>query len=94
MTALYPLLFFFPYMIMIIIYNVIKRMNLSMKIMNSISQNKQKPGVGEDKLMLTSQENIYTSGDLLGEANSVLIDHRGVIYTLRLTQFGKLILTK
>jgi len=63
-------------------------------MMDSMSQNNQKPGVGRDKPMLTSQEKIYTSGDLLGKANSVLIDHRGVIYTLRLTQFGKLILTK
>ena len=81
-------------MIMILIYNKIKRMNLSMEMMDSMSQNNQKPGVSADKLMLTSQEKIYTSSDLLGEANSVLIDHRGVIYSLRLTQFGKLILTK
>ena len=81
-------------MIIILIYKKIMRMNLSMEMMDSISQNNQKPGVCADKLILTRQEKIYTSSDLLGEANSVLIDHRGVIYSLRLTQFGKLILTK
>ena len=37
---------------------------------------------------------IYASEDLFGDASSVLIDHRGVIYILKITQFGKLILTK
>ncbi|MBU3621544.1 hemin uptake protein HemP [Polynucleobacter sp. CS-Odin-A6] len=59
-----------------------------------MDQIKQKPDVYVDAPMHTLQEKRYTSGDLLGTSNSVLIDHRGVMYTLRLTQFGKLILTK
>jgi hemin uptake protein HemP len=37
---------------------------------------------------------IYSSLDLFGAGNSVIINHYGVYYTLRITQFGKLILTK
>jgi hemin uptake protein HemP len=59
--------------------------------MNQINQS---PKVSADVPNLLSQEKTYSSSDLLGASNSVLIDHRGVIYTLRLTQFGKLILTK
>jgi hemin uptake protein HemP len=59
-----------------------------------MSQINQHPKVSADVPKSLSQEKTYTSTDLLGAANSVLIDHRGVIYTLRLTQFGKLILTK
>jgi hemin uptake protein HemP len=40
------------------------------------------------------QEKTILSSDLLGESNSVVINHRGVYYTLRITQLGKLILTK
>lgn len=35
-----------------------------------------------------------SSRALLGEANSLLIDHEGVSYVLRATRLGKLILTK
>jgi hemin uptake protein HemP len=37
---------------------------------------------------------IYSSLDLFGASNSVIINHHGVCYTLRITQLGKLILTK
>ena len=69
-------------------------MNSNMKLIDSTNLNDQKLGVCVEARMLTSQERIFTSSDLLGESNSALIDHRGAIYTLRLTQFGKLILTK
>jgi hemin uptake protein HemP len=36
----------------------------------------------------------YSSLDLFGASNSVIINHYGVCYTLRITQLGKLILTK
>jgi hemin uptake protein HemP len=36
----------------------------------------------------------YSSNDLFGNQSAIQIDHRGVIYTLRITQLGKLILTK
>lgn len=36
----------------------------------------------------------YLSADLFGNRNAISIDHRGVFYTLRITRFGKLILTK
>jgi hemin uptake protein HemP len=36
----------------------------------------------------------YSSLDLFGTSNSVIIDHHGICYTLRITQLGKLILTK
>jgi len=32
--------------------------------------------------------------DLFGTSNSVIINHHGICYTLRITQLGKLILTK
>lgn len=79
-------------MIMIIIYMKTERVNSGMAINDSVSQNHQQSGA--DTQALTSQEKIHASGDLLGESNSALINHRGVMYTLRLTQFGKLILTK
>jgi hemin uptake protein HemP len=37
---------------------------------------------------------IYSSVDLFGASNSVIINHYGICYTLRITQLGKLILTK
>jgi hemin uptake protein HemP len=59
-----------------------------------MSINNQNLRACTDAPILTNQEKIYTSSELLGASSSVLIDHRGVIYTLRITQFGKLILTK
>lgn len=35
-----------------------------------------------------------TSRDLLGDANELEIEHGGMLYRLRLTALGKLILTK
>jgi hemin uptake protein HemP len=59
-----------------------------------MGQNNQKSEACAYMPIITSQEKTYTSSDLLGSSSSVIIDHRGIIYTLRLTQFGKLILTK
>jgi hemin uptake protein HemP len=59
-----------------------------------MNRNHQNPRVCSDAPIQTGQEKIYTSSELLGASSSVLIDHHGVIYTLRITQFGKLILTK
>lgn len=59
-----------------------------------MNQDNQKSEVATYVPMVANQERTYTSSDLLGNSSSVLIDHRGIIYTLRLTQFGKLILTK
>ncbi len=54
----------------------------------------QKQVLESSKQVLGMSEHKFTSADLFGNTNSVLIDHRGVMYTLRITQFGKLILTK
>ena len=40
------------------------------------------------------QEKMVLSTDLFGGGTSLMINHRGVYYTLRITQLGKLILTK
>jgi len=37
---------------------------------------------------------VLASRDLLGDGNQVLIEHEGMVYTLRATRNGKLILTK
>jgi len=37
---------------------------------------------------------LVTSRELLGDANTLFIEHQGMVYTLRLTRNGKLILTK
>ncbi len=37
---------------------------------------------------------VYLSEELFGSEGAIQINHRGVIYTLRITQLGKLILTK
>ena len=42
----------------------------------------------------TNSIQIYRSEELFGSKSAIQINHRGVIYTLRITQFGKLILTK
>lgn len=36
----------------------------------------------------------FTSGDLFGDAQEILIEHAGQEYRLRITRQGKLILTK
>ncbi|TVP89727.1 MAG: hemin uptake protein HemP [Pseudomonadaceae bacterium] len=38
--------------------------------------------------------NILLSSTLLQGNNSIIIDHQGALYTLRVTRSGKLILTK
>lgn len=40
------------------------------------------------------QDKTYCSTQLFGNNSAILIDHRGILYTLRITQLGKLILTK
>ncbi|WP_407675548.1 hemin uptake protein HemP [Polynucleobacter acidiphobus] len=37
---------------------------------------------------------VYRSEVLFGSKSAIQINHHGVIYTLRVTQLGKLILTK
>ncbi|BEI37002.1 hypothetical protein PHIN7_07260 [Polynucleobacter sp. HIN7] len=37
---------------------------------------------------------VYRSEELFGSKSAIQINHHGVIYTLRITQLGKLILTK
>jgi len=37
---------------------------------------------------------IIPSRDLLGQSNVIMIEHEGMLYTLRATRNGKLILTK
>lgn len=37
---------------------------------------------------------VTTSRALLGQGNTLLIEHQGSLYTLRVTRNGKLILTK
>jgi len=37
---------------------------------------------------------MYSSSKLFGKNDSLVINHHGVCYTLRITQLGKLILTK
>jgi hemin uptake protein HemP len=41
-----------------------------------------------------SAGNIVSSRSLLGHANTLIIEHQGMHYTLRATRNGKLILTK
>ena len=43
---------------------------------------------------LGMHERIVSSADLLGDSRELHINHLGQRYTLRLTRFGKLILTK
>jgi len=43
---------------------------------------------------LSGLAKMYSSLDLFGTSNSVIINHHGIYYTLRITQLGKLILTK
>jgi hemin uptake protein HemP len=45
-------------------------------------------------LSLNGLAKMYSSLDLFGASNSVIINHHGICYTLRITQLGKLILTK
>jgi hemin uptake protein HemP len=40
------------------------------------------------------QEKMVLSADLFGGGTSLVINHHGLYYTLRITQLGKLILTK
>jgi hemin uptake protein HemP len=59
-----------------------------------MTEKNQNPNLINTPQSVGSAEKIYASKDLFEGASSVLIDHRGVIYTLKITQFGKLILTK
>ncbi len=42
----------------------------------------------------TSQVKIVSSDEILGGGNEIQIEHRGMIYRLRVTRQDKLILTK
>ena len=44
--------------------------------------------------LVNAPAKLYSSSDLFGKSSSVAINHRGALYTLRITQLGKLILTK
>ncbi|WP_419185568.1 hemin uptake protein HemP [Polynucleobacter meluiroseus] len=41
-----------------------------------------------------NEEKAFISSQLFRGKSAILIDHRGELYTLRITQLGKLILTK
>jgi hemin uptake protein HemP len=56
---------------------------------NNLKVNAQSSGIS-----VNGPAKIYSSLDLFGASNSVIINHHGVCYTLRITQLGKLILTK
>jgi len=58
--------------------------------------NKNDPKVNSESkdFSLNGLAKMYSSLDLFGASNSVVINHHGVCYTLRITQLGKLILTK
>lgn len=59
-----------------------------------MNKNNPNANVGASELKSSGLEKIYSSADLFGKNNSVVINHRGVCYILRITQLGKLILTK
>lgn len=52
------------------------------------------PAQGQADAAMPSRPPAVKSEALFGTAAEVLIDHRGVIYRLRQTSLGKLILTK
>jgi hemin uptake protein HemP len=58
--------------------------------------NKNDPNVNAEwsDISANGPAKMYSSFDLFGASNSVIINHYGVCYTLRITQLGKLILTK
>jgi hemin uptake protein HemP len=58
--------------------------------------NKNDPKVNSETkhFPLNGLAKMYSSFDLFGTSNSVIINHHGICYTLRITQLGKLILTK
>jgi len=58
--------------------------------------NKNDPKVNAEStdFPLKGLAKMYSSLDLFGTSNSVIINHHGICYTLRITQLGKLILTK
>jgi hemin uptake protein HemP len=58
--------------------------------------NKNVPKINAEstEFPLNGLAKIYSSLDIFGTSNSVIINHHGIYYTLRITQLGKLILTK
>jgi hemin uptake protein HemP len=58
--------------------------------------NKNDPKVNSETkyFPLNGLAKMYSSLDLFGTSNSVIINHHGICYTLRITQLGTLILTK
>lgn len=59
-----------------------------------MNKNNPNANVGASEFRSSGLEKMYSSADLFGKSHSVIINHRGVCYTLRITQLGKLILTK
>jgi len=61
-----------------------------------LEMNKNDPKVNfeANDFLLNDLTKMYSSLDLFGTSNSVIINHHGICYTLRITQLGKLILTK
>jgi hemin uptake protein HemP len=59
-----------------------------------MNKNDPKVNAESNDYSLNGLAKIYSSLDLFGTCNSVIINHHGVCYTLRITQLGKLILTK
>lgn len=47
-----------------------------------------------DSVRASSEPRRWSSADLLRGHREALIEHRGAVYTLRVTSMGKLILTK
>jgi hemin uptake protein HemP len=61
-----------------------------------LKMNKNDPKINAEwcDISISGSAKMYSSLDLFGTNNSVIINHYGVCYTLRITQLGKLILTK
>jgi len=59
-----------------------------------MNKNDPKVNFESNNFSLNGLAKMYSSLDLFGTSNSVIINHHGICYTLRITQLGKLILTK
>jgi hemin uptake protein HemP len=59
-----------------------------------MNKNDPKINAAWSDISASGSAKIYSSVDLFGASNSVIINHYGICYTLRITQLGKLILTK
>lgn len=59
-----------------------------------MNKNDPKINAAWSDISVSDPAKIYSSLDLFGASNLVIINHYGFCYTLRITQLGKLILTK